>query len=448
MGWLVVEEWLSKPLGRGLIGLLGLILGLSAWCAQAQLNDTGQDKCYDGSALVPCTTANTGDMATYPRQDGRFGRDAAATAGVLSKTGGGSAGFDFTKVCMSGQLAGQGSCPADPPVGTGTNEWACTKDNHTNLIWSLDSPVIHWTATSTYTAAMNASNRCGYNSGWRSPTRRELLSIVHNGTGNPAIDTGYFPNTTVVGYYWTGQTAAPWAAVDVYWYVGFSSGNTVPMFYKRYDSSPRRLVRSGDAGPPGGNFTIHPDGTVTDTVTGLVWDRCTWGKTGQDCSSDSASTHTWQAALGVAVTANAINSGAGYKGYNDWRLPSKDELESLVDMLSSTPPAINTTAFPNTPGARHWTSTTYAPDPAVAWGVNFGPGDGAAGAEAFNKGLDSYIRLVRSGQSFGDFDLLESLSGPPARTPAISPWGLGLLASLLAGLGGFQLRRGRRGRKL
>lgn len=70
MGWSVVEEWLSKPLGRGLIGLLGLILGLSAWCAQAQLNDTGQDKCYDGTnALAPCTDANTGDTAPWPRQD-------------------------------------------------------------------------------------------------------------------------------------------------------------------------------------------------------------------------------------------------------------------------------------------------------------------------------------------------------------------------------------------
>lgn len=62
-----------------------LALGLSIARA-AGLPDTGQDLCDNGSnVLVACTSANTGDTATYPRQDGRFGRDAKAMAGTLTK---------------------------------------------------------------------------------------------------------------------------------------------------------------------------------------------------------------------------------------------------------------------------------------------------------------------------------------------------------------------------
>ncbi len=39
-------------------------------------------------------------------------------------------------------------------------------------------------------------------------------------------------------------------------------------------------------------FTDNADGTVTDTTTGLMWDKCSWGQTITNCSGDSASTHT------------------------------------------------------------------------------------------------------------------------------------------------------------
>ena len=74
---------------------LALLLPALAAAQTAPLNDTGQTLCYDGSALVACTAGNTGNAATHPGQDGRFGRDAAQAAGALPpKTGGGAAGFD------------------------------------------------------------------------------------------------------------------------------------------------------------------------------------------------------------------------------------------------------------------------------------------------------------------------------------------------------------------
>ena len=220
-----------------------LLAGLAAAAGAAPLNDTGMTLCYDGSALVACTAANTGDTAANPRQDGRFGRDAAAGAGAQPKTGGGAAGFDFTRVCMSGQLAGQGTCPANPTTpGTGANEWACTKDNVTNLVWSLESGFGTWTyATTTYPAAMNATSRCGFNTGWRAPTVLELLSIVHNGAAtSPMIDTNYFP-ATVGNYYWSADPYAPFPAYA--WYVDFGSGS-VNGGSTDY-GNPVRLVRSG-----------------------------------------------------------------------------------------------------------------------------------------------------------------------------------------------------------
>ena len=144
-------------------------------------------------------------------------------------------------------------------------------------------------------------------------------------------------------------------------------------------------------------FTDNGDGTVTDTVTGLMWDQCSQGQSGSACATGAATTMTWSAALTAAVT--AIN--ANYKGYADWRLPNKNELESLGDIAAATAPTINLTAFPATPGILYWSSTTYThtPSAANAWLVNF---------DNFDVGVDvktnSFaVRLVRSRQWFDSF---------------------------------------------
>ena len=62
-------------------------------------------------------------------------------------------------------------------------------------------------------------------------------------------------------------------------------------------------------------FTVNPDGTVSDSETGLMWDRCSWGLTGADCTGGLIDFSFWPDALLNAILAN----GAAYKGHSDWR---------------------------------------------------------------------------------------------------------------------------------
>ncbi len=174
-------------------------------------------------------------------------------------------------------------------------------------------------------------------------------------------------------------------------------------------------------------FTDNGDGTVTDTATGLVWDKCAWGQTWDSADNTCtgvATSHDWAASLTLAITANAYS----HRGHADWRLPNRTELESLVDITKASGPTIDATAFPNTPSGWFWSSTTFAPDPTGAWGVSLGNGYAFAG----NKAGTGRVRLVRSGQSF---DLLHFQAGLPL------PEGphAGQLLQVDAGSGAWQL---------
>ncbi len=179
-------------------------------------------------------------------------------------------------------------------------------------------------------------------------------------------------------------------------------------------------------------LTANVDGTVTDSATNLVWDQCAHGLTGATCASGSAFYGDWVSVLAQASSANT----AVYKGFSDWRVPSKNELESIVK-LDTYSPAIDATAFPNTPSSDYsWTSTTYASDPSNAWIVNFNGGS----TNAYFKTNYSFVRLVRSGQSFSSFDALlpvvnGSCGSAHATTPLVTsaPSGGALCASGTAG---------------
>lgn len=233
---------------------LALVFTNAALAGTGLLNDTGQTSCYDASnAAVACdSTGVGGDTGVNPRQDARFGRDAKAAAGTLTKIGGGAAGFDFFKICMNGDGAGYGACPSNPAANTGASpaatEWACTRDILTGLIWSLETVSnITWddataTGEGSPIKAYNDAARCGYSDGWRVPTRRELLSIVLHGASSPTIDSNYFP-ATLTSTHWSSNIYAPDPTRA--WVVFFSSGYA--SYANKTATEVVRLVRSADA---------------------------------------------------------------------------------------------------------------------------------------------------------------------------------------------------------
>ncbi len=129
------------------------------------------------------------------------------------------------------------------------------------------------------------------------------------------------------------------------------------------------------------------NGTVTDTRTGLMWDRCARGLSGVGCAAGTASTFTWQAALNAAATIGT------YKGYNDWRQPNLKELRSLVEECRINP-SINEFAFPNTPASVFWSGSPYFASPSSALYVDF-----LVGSSNIDPRVIAYrVRLVRAGQ--------------------------------------------------
>jgi hypothetical protein len=373
-----------------------LTVDITSHAAVLGFNDSGQNRCVDGSNLVACTSANAGNATSYSRQDGRFGRDAAATAGVLTKTGGGNAGFDFTRLCNSGEPAGSGSCPASPVQGSGANEWGCTRDNVTGLVWLLETSVGNWTyATETYPTTANTAGRCGYTTGWWLPTLSELVSIIDIGQTESlaTIDQNYFPGdyTSAMTVAWS---ATP-AATSLAWYVWFAQGLTYANL-KSNDQLSVRLVHPG-TGTGAFGYTDHGDGTISNNATTLMWDKCLWGLSGENCTTGVAQTGSWSQALGMATSANAIN----YLGHADWRLPSVRELQSLIDFTRNSP--ATDPVFPLLP-APLWSGTPWSVTDAMYVTLSEGISNHTGYPEAVP------VRLVRGGQSFSAFDLLAPLA--------------------------------------
>ncbi|WP_103918369.1 Lcl domain-containing protein, partial [Candidatus Venteria ishoeyi] len=142
---------------------------------------------------------------------------------------------------------------------------------------------------------------------------------------------------------------------------------------------------------PTAEFSIHNDGTVSHQRTQLMWDRCAWGQSGENCDQGSAGEYTWEEAQQQADIAN----GQGYKGYTDWRLPTKRELASIVEYQCGDP-AINETVFPATLSYYFWSSSPLAYGSNYAWYVGFNNG----GVNTYNKDNAWRVRLVRGGQAF------------------------------------------------
>jgi len=150
--------------------------------------------------------------------------------------------------------------------------------------------------------------------------------------------------------------------------------------------------------PKARSYVDNSDGTITDVVTGLVWEKVMVAM-------------TWNNAVSAA---NIATTG----GYTDWRLPSMKELYSLILYSGSCSgdnsirlfidheyfdqPLGNTSDGGLEIDAQTWTSTNYDGDTMgntvdTAMAVNFVDGR----VKSYPKVMEKYVRLVRGNEEYG-----------------------------------------------
>jgi hypothetical protein len=131
-------------------------------------------------------------------------------------------------------------------------------------------------------------------------------------------------------------------------------------------------------------FTDNGDGTVTDRLTALQWEKKVNldGSTSVADPHDADNAYAWTesaiAANGSAFTSflAALNTGGCFAGQCDWRLPTRDELLTIMlTPFCTTPgtcihPALGETV------ANYWSATSFALDPQYAWALHPNLADG------------------------------------------------------------------------
>lgn len=145
-------------------------------------------------------------------------------------------------------------------------------------------------------------------------------------------------------------------------------------------------------------FTDHGDGTITDDVTGLMWEKLS----NDNSTHDYTKIYSFHTALTKATALNA----ASFAGHNDWRIPNLFEIETLRNLGATVGPATYT-AFNNncapgctvttcscTASGSYWSSSTYAINPTAGWLAVF---NGAATEVLYGKQAGNGARAVRGG---------------------------------------------------
>jgi hypothetical protein len=269
-----------------------------------------------------------------------------------------------------------------------------TTDNSTGLVWrscstgkstgtctgtsTTQSFALHTTAC-TALNSLNAGNGYAGLTNWRLPTMKELTTLTDFNLTGVEINAIAFP-TTINFAYWS-STPYPPNLVNA-WYVDYQ---IEPNSYAAANGSAYhgRCV-SAPVFPETRSFTDNGNLTITDNTTGLIWGKCPIGD--PMCTGVGGNAASWQAAL-TDCSASTLTG-------KTWRLPNRNELDTIYDFTKATGSAIDLTYFPNTFGGNFWTSTTGMNGVASAWHVHFSTGFNELSAVTAKNNTITSVRCV------------------------------------------------------
>ena len=212
-------------------------------------------------------------------------------------------------------------------------EWQQTIEGYNNFTWD------------------DANDYCkkleyGGHDDWRLPTIEEFRTIIDYGGNGGGVDTSLFPVPTVCDF-WTSTVDAVYGN-GKHWAVDSRGGYGNNANYFEYSA---RCVRNSWTPSPSKFHMVSENGSkiVRDATTNLIW---------QGTVEDKEL--SWYDAL-------VYCENLTYAGYNDWRLPNINELETLLrfDKSTGTP-----SDFPDIPEWRYWSSSTYTLSHGYGWGLN------------------------------------------------------------------------------
>ena len=106
--------------------------------------------------------------------------------------------------------------------------------------------------------------------------------------------------------------------------------------------------------------------TVKDVTTGVTWLRCSvgqaWDPSVETCTGEIVKLNHEEIAIALTQAKEQLGG--------DWRLPSQEELMSLI-CDNCPPPKINSKYFPNLSAEAYWTGDKNWMNPRTYWTVNF-----------------------------------------------------------------------------
>jgi hypothetical protein len=254
--------------------------------------------------------------------------------------------------------------PIPNPVSLGlphpmsfVDEGETVVDQLTGLIWEK-TPLDE---TMTWQAALDLCTAKG--EGWSLPTRIELTSIVDNTQTGAKVGSPLFVFEPKAGWTWA---STPWVVnsrktVDppLSWFINLSQGDSNNSLSQLAASAYARCVKVPSTQQLASLHYRIESGEVRDNYTGLVWQQIDSG------------TQTFSATAAAEHCASLELNG------KSWRLPSLNELASIVDDVPSgnVSPSVDHVAFPShSKDQWYWSASPHAGSSTEQWTLSFEDG--------------------------------------------------------------------------